>query len=167
MLGYDFCVRPANCDETVTETDPEQIVKQLSLRKASAVKADKEDIVIGSDTIVALDGIILGKPKDTADAYKMLQTLSGKTHKVYTGIAVKKATAEMTECVISSITFKKLTDQEIADYIQTGEPMDKAGAYAIQGKGAAFISHFEGDYFSTVGLSAFQVHEMIEKAKKL
>lgn len=163
MLGYEFEIKPADCDESTTITNPELLVKELSLRKARAVFLNNDDTVIGSDTVVAIDGKILGKPKDTADAEAMLMLLSGKTHTVFTGVTIIKGNNEITDCVACDVMFKKLTKKEITDYINTNEPMDKAGAYAIQGKGSAFVKKINGDYFAVVGFPCCYVNETLNK----
>lgn len=163
MLGFEFIVRPSNCDETTDITDPELLVKELSKRKAFGVKAEKTDTVIGSDTVVSINGSILGKPKDENDAFNMLKLLSGNTHTVYTGVTVLQNGNEITDCISCEVTFKDMTDDEIIGYIKTGEPMDKAGAYAIQGKGSAFVQKINGDYFAVVGFPCCYVNTVLNK----
>lgn len=164
-LGLHFITHSSEVDETVrTDISPEQIVEQLSLRKAKAVApCYNEGIVIGSDTIVVLNGQVLGKPKDQQDAYHMLQALQGRTHFVYTGIAV--INLETNETLVSSehteVDIRPLTDEEIYNYIATGEPMDKAGAYAIQGLGATLVTSIRGDFFTVVGLPLQRLSEML------
>ncbi len=152
MLGYNFIVRASDCDETTDITNPKELVKELSLRKAQSIIHDEDDVVIGSDTVVAINNKILGKPKDKKDAENMLKMLSGNTHTVYTGVTVIKGNLKITECIGCDVYFKPLSQKEIDAYIATEEPMDKAGAYAIQGKGSAFIEKINGDYFTVVGL---------------
>ena len=152
MLGYDFIVRASDCDETTEIKNPNELVKELSLRKALSVTHNENDVIIGSDTVVAINNKILGKPKDKKDAENMLKLLSGNSHTVYTGVTVIKGDLIITECIDCDVYFKPLSQKEIDVYIATGEPMDKAGAYAIQGKGSAFIEKINGDYFTVVGL---------------
>lgn len=154
MLGYDFIVCPSNCDENITVNSPADIVCELSFRKAKAVYCGENDTVIGSDTVVSINGMILGKPKDENDAEKMLKMLSGKSHMFYTGITVINNQKTVTDYVKSEVFFRKMKQKEITDYIKTKEPMDKAGAYGIQGKGAAFIEKINGDFYAVMGLSA-------------
>lgn len=151
MLGYTFEVRPADCDESTHLTNPKRVVKELSKRKAKAVACAPTDTIIGSDTVVAIGKKILGKPRDEADAFQMLSLLSGHTHTVHTGVTVLQGERAVTKCISCKVTFKKMTEQEICDYIATKEPMDKAGAYGIQGKASAYISKVHGDYFAVVG----------------
>ena len=163
MLGYDFKVMSANCDENTDIKNPKRLVKELSLRKASSIKNQKNDIIIGSDTVVAVRNKILGKPKDTKDAFNMLKSLSGKSHMVYTGITIIKGDITVTKCISCRVNFRKISDNEISDYIKTNEPMDKAGAYAIQGKGSAFVKSIKGDYFSVVGFPCCFVDVTLKK----
>lgn len=163
MLGYEFEVKHADCNENTNLTDPEELVKELSLRKARAVNCNAEDTVIGSDTVVAIDGKILGKPKDKKDAENMLKLLSGKTHTVFTGVTIIKGATVITDCIACDVIFKPLTHDEITGYINTLEPMDKAGAYAIQGKGSAFVTRINGDYFAVVGFPCCYVNQTLNK----
>ncbi len=151
MLGYTFEVCPADCDESSNIRNPRKLVKELSKRKAQAVIRDSNDVVIGSDTVVAIGNHILGKPKNEFTAIDMLKRLSGRTHKVHTGVTVIKGETVITKCISCKVTFRKLSEKEILDYVATGEPMDKAGAYGIQGKASAFIPKISGDYFAVVG----------------
>ena len=160
MLGIPFDVIVSDADESVPEgTAPGEMVKELSLRKAEAVSKNLsgEAIVIGSDTVVYLDNEILGKPKDGADAYAMLEKLSGRTHIVYTGITVifKSDSGEKAVSAVDAteVTFKKLAPENISAYIASEEPFGKAGAYAVQGIGSIFIERINGDFFTVVGMS--------------
>ena len=163
MLGYEFVVRASDCDETTNITDPAEFVKELSKRKAKAIDFSEEDTVIGFDTVVAIDGKILGKPIDEDDAAKMLRMLSGKTHTVYTGVTVLQNGTEITDAIACDVTFKEMTEMEILNYIKTKEPMDKAGAYAVQGKGSAFVEKLNGDYFAVVGFPCCYVNTVLNK----
>lgn len=155
-LGLDFQIHPSGADETVDDgLKPSEVVELLAVRKAADVATQyTEGLVIGSDTIVVLDGEVLGKPADEQDAFRMLSALQGKKHSVYSGLAVLDVAAghQRVGHVETKVSMRTLTEQEIRAYIATKEPMDKAGAYAIQGIGSLFITGIEGDYFSVVGL---------------
>lgn len=155
MLGVKgLVILPANTDETVTGLPPEETVQAIALEKAKAVagSAAASDVIIAADTLVYLDGGALGKPRDAADAAAMLRRLSGNRHTVYTGVALIQGGRELTFFERTDVFFRALSEEEIAAYIRTGEPMDKAGAYGAQGRGAAFIERIEGDFFNVVGL---------------
>lgn len=164
QAGYDFTVEVSDADEKISEKAPDRLVEELSMRKAMAVadlhKGEKQEenlTIIGADTVVALDGKILGKPKDEEDAYHMLQSLSGRTHQVYTGVSLlllRQGDIFTKEkfCVCTDVTMRDMSEKEILHYVRTKEPMDKAGAYGIQGKAAIFISGIHGDYYNVVGL---------------
>ena len=157
MLGYAFDCRPAHADETIPAgTPPEKAVELLAERKALAARltAEDADTVLGSDTVVVLDGAILGKPADRSGAARMLRALSGRTHTVYTGVALLKGDEKIVFHDRAAVTFYPLDDAEIAAYIATGEPMDKAGAYGIQGRGSALVEGIQGDFFTVMGLPA-------------
>lgn len=157
MLGYMFECRPAHADETVPAgMAPGEAVELLAARKARAVglSAGAGDTVLGSDTVVALDGAVLGKPSDRDDALRMLRALSGRTHTVYTGVALLKGEEEIVFHDRAEVTFYPLEEAEIAAYAATGEPMDKAGAYGIQGRGSALVEGIRGDFFTVMGLPA-------------
>ncbi|TMV52923.1 septum formation protein Maf [Paenibacillus mesophilus] len=169
-LGLPFTIDPADVDETMPEgTAPDVLVEELSLRKARAVAGrgghERGGIVIGSDTVVVLDGRILGKPRDEADAFDMLKAIAGRTHQVYTGITCIDISGEtvLTRHEVSDVTIKPLDDDRIRRYIATGEPADKAGAYAVQGIGALIVKRIEGDYFNVVGMSVRLLGEMLEE----
>ena len=163
MLGYEFVVKPSDCDENTDITEPALLVKELSRRKAKAVLCDDEDTVIGSDTVVAINGSILGKPKDKNDAVNMLRLLSGKTHTVYTGVCVLQKDREISDTISCDVTFKAMTEKEIINYVECLEPMDKAGAYGIQGKGSAFVQRINGDYFAVVGFPCCYVNTVLNQ----
>ena len=161
MLGLEFEIRPSEAEENVPEgLSPEETVMYLAKLKADSVPGEvkKDDIIISADTIVVLEGEIFGKPSGAGEAEEMLEKLSGKTHAVYTGICVNGIQGYEK----SLVTFKKLENREIRAYIQTGEPLDKAGAYGIQGKGALFIERIEGDYFNIVGLPLCRLGKMLK-----
>lgn len=163
MLGYEFLVLPSDCDESTNIKNPKKLVKELSYRKAYAVKRDCNDTVIGSDTVVAIGKRILGKPQNEADAFNMLKLLSGKTHTVYTGVTVLNNENVITDCISCRVTFKRMIDKEIKEYIETNEPMDKAGAYGIQGRGSAFVKAVHGDYFAVVGFPCCYIDSILKK----
>lgn len=152
--GLLFSVHVSDTDETLPDgITASDAVTELSYRKALAVaKKFPEDTVIGADTVVTLDGIILGKPSDEDDAKKMLRTLSGRTHQVFTGVCIIKNGKANRFFEKTDVTFFDLSDEEIQSYIATGEPMDKAGAYGIQGRGCTLVKKICGDYFNVVGL---------------
>ena len=157
MLGYEFQCRPAHADETTPAgVGPGEAVELLAARKARAAAEDAaaDAVVLGSDTVVVLDGRILGKPADEAQAAAMLRSLSGRTHRVYTGVALLRGGDARCFHQCTEVTFYPLTAAEIAAYVATGEPMDKAGAYGIQGKGSALVEGIRGDFFTVVGLPA-------------
>ena len=142
---------------------PAALVEELSLRKAAAVaqRAGKDALVIAADTVVALDGKVLGKPKSEEMAFAMLSALSGRQHQVYTGVTVMKGGCAVTEHERTTVTFRQLEPEEIRAYIATGEPMDKAGAYGIQGFGAQLIPGIEGDYFNVMGLPVYRLSRIL------
>jgi len=153
LTGLDFVIRVADIDETMDPgATPFDEVARLSREKALAVPRENDDVVIAADTIVVCDGQRLGKPRDEEDAFRMLTMLSGRDHQVMTGLTVLKGEHSETITEVTDIHFRALSEQEIRAYIATGEPMDKAGSYGIQGGAALFVSHLEGDYFNVVGL---------------
>ena len=166
LLKYitsDFEIMPSDIEEVASGTPKEQVIK-LALDKASDIAQKRpDDVVIGADTLVAIGDEILGKPKDKADAECMLRKLSGNTHCVYTGIAVIADGRIKTSCVVTEVRFNDMTDEEIDEYIDTGEPMDKAGAYGIQGYGGKFIDRIDGCYFNVMGLPQSVVYEMVRE----
>lgn len=202
MCGYDYEIIVSNADETIDENDPESFVRALSLRKAKEVfdrlsAAGRRDFaVIGSDTVVAFqkDGetkpVIIGKPKDAEDAVRILLMLSGKTHRVFTGVSViadipdESAAAQcsirkkeeiqtecsirekaeiQTECSITEVTFETLSPDEITDYVNSGDPLDKAGSYGIQGPFGMFVREIRGNYFTVIGMPIPVLYKMLKK----
>lgn len=155
-LGLSFSIQSSDVDETTNPgMQPQEIVEELALRKARKIASGlTEGVVLGSDTIVVLDGEILGKPVDDEDAYRMLHALQGCEHTVYSGIALIDAESGQSEVTHSrtQVRIRPLAPDEIRAYIATREPMDKAGSYAIQGIGATLVEGIEGDYFTVVGL---------------
>ncbi len=166
QLGLDFEVHPSNLDENATNHRlPEQLVEQLALEKARAVAARfPEALTLGADTIVVIGGDVLNKPADEAEARAMLRRLSGRTHTVYTGVALVHPASrrEVVDYEATQVTFAPLTDAEIDAYVATGSPLDKAGAYGIQDDfGAVFIRRIEGDYYNVVGLPLHRFYRML------
>ena len=152
--GVEFTVKVSDADEHIEpDTPPHEAVMLLARQKAQAVAGTcPGDLVIGADTVVVFGGAILGKPTDKADAVRMLRMLSGQTHTVYTGVCLMCGNAAETFFEQTQVTFYPLTDNEIEAYVATGEPMDKAGAYGIQGRGCTLVQGICGDYFNVVGL---------------
>lgn len=171
LLNLPFEVRPSDADESTPEDwKPEKIVTELALRKARAVigtEMPENAIVIGSDTIVVLDGQVLGKPANAEEAAGMLRRLSGRQHDVYTGLACigvpEQPARTLSGYRSASVTMRAISDSEIAAYIATGEPMDKAGSYAVQGLGAVFVERIEGDYHAIVGLPVALLYHMLAR----
>jgi septum formation protein len=169
QAGYSFEVHPAHVNEDpLPDEDPLAYVVRLARDKAESVfaeisfKGPAPTQVLGADTTVTLDGHILAKPEDAADAARMLRMLSGRTHRVITGVAVASAKGTEVAAEVTGVTFLSLSDDEIAAYVATGEPMDKAGAYGIQGLAAKWIPRIEGCYFNVVGLPLALVSTMLE-----
>jgi septum formation protein len=157
--GIKFIICPSDVDEDIDlNMSPEAIVMELAKQKAQAVFLKyPNDIIIGADTIVVLGNQILGKPKDQEDAYHMLKTLSGKTHQVFTGVTI--ISKEKTESFLSEsqVTMKPFSHENIKKYVESLEPMDKAGAYAIQGLGSQLVEKYEGDFYTIMGLPIFEL----------
>jgi septum formation protein len=187
QAGFSFRVQAAHIPEDpYPNEDPIAYVIRLAREKAhtvfdqlsaptgnppEAADVDAENraveplVVLGADTTVTLDNHILGKPEDAADAARMLRLLSGRTHRVITGVAVVTAKSTEVAAEVTAVRFLTLSDDEIAAYVATGEPMDKAGAYAIQGRAARWIPRIEGDYFNVVGLPIALVSTLLERYK--
>ncbi|PYX33871.1 MAG: septum formation inhibitor Maf [Acidobacteria bacterium] len=167
--GIPFEVQAAEISEEVL---PEEFAKncaeRLAREKALAVARQRpNDAVLGADTVVAVDGQILGKPADRADAARMLRMLSGREHQVITGVALIVGGQWFVSSEITRVTFSDITEKEIIDYVATGEPMDKAGAYAIQGIASRWIPRIEGDYSNVVGLPVALVYRMLRETALL
>ncbi|MBQ8925412.1 MAG: septum formation protein Maf [Clostridia bacterium] len=173
-LGYRFDIKTADFDEsTVSLEKPAHAVQALALGKAmaaaEATAVSEPTLFLGSDTVVALNDVVMGKPKDEADAAAMLRSLSGNTHVVYTGVALVEKYPDgdcgATETFVEAteVTFFELTDEEIDRYVGTGEPMDKAGAYGIQGLGRVLVEGIRGDYETVVGLPAARVYRALRE----
>ena len=168
-IGLQFKVAVCDADESrVDKSIPVNLyVQELAILKAGeAAKLDVGDaLIISADTVVYADGKIMGKPKDSAHAQEMLSALSGKTHSVFTGICVMRKRDMFSVCasVETKVVFKPLTESEILGYVSTGEPMDKAGAYGIQGKGSLLVEKIDGDYFNVVGLPVSKLCEILKE----
>lgn len=165
LLSYivdDFTVIPSNFEEIAYGTPREQTLQLAKDKAMDIAKSYPDAVVIGADTLVAIGGRVLGKPKDEEDAASMLKLLSGKTHEVYTGVAIVCCGNVLTECVVTEVTFDVMSDEEIDSYIRTGEPMDKAGAYGIQGFSGKFIRGISGDYFNVMGFPQNTVYGMLK-----
>lgn len=171
LMCENFRVIPSDCDETI----PADVAAELAPEYLSGIKcrciASVYDlsVVIGCDTVVICDGKVLGKPADEADAIQMLESLSGKTHDVITGVTIGRGCRYRSFSVDTKVTFRELGRDEILTYVKSGEPMDKAGAYGIQGKGALLVEKIEGDFFNVVGLPvsrlAEEMHEFLKKVQ--
>lgn len=166
QAGFSFTVIPSQIEEVITETVPENIVKQLSLQKAEdiAKRQSTPSLVIGSDTIVSLNGTVMGKPADENEAVRMLKSLQGQTHQVYTGVTLYESPSHVytfAEC--TDVTLYPMSEEEIYAYIATKEPFDKAGAYGIQGRFAIYIKKINGDYNNVVGLPIARLYQEIKQ----
>ena len=160
----DFRIVTPDIDEHMDRgLPPAELVRQISLEKAQAVaaQADPNAVIIAADTVVALDGVVLGKPADKEEAFRMLSLLSGNRHQVYTGLTVLRGEQVFSQWEETAVTFRSLTAEEIEAYIATGEPMDKAGAYGIQGYGALFIEGISGDYYNVMGLPVCRLGQIL------
>ena len=165
-MGVEFRVVTPDIDEHMErELPPDELVRRISAEKARAVaaQAGPDAIVIAADTVVALDGAVLGKPADELEAFKMLSTLSGCRHQVYTGLTVLRGQEMHTVSEETAVTFRELSEKEITNYIRTGEPMDKAGAYGIQGYGALLVEGIQGDYYNVMGLPVCRLGGLLKE----
>ena len=170
LITKDFTICESHFDESsITVEDNYKLPETLAFNKAKEVltKYTKNDVIIGSDTIVLLNNEVMGKPKSTEDARRMLKLLSNNTHEVITGLSILYNDKIINKTVITKVTFKKLSDKEIDDYIASKEPFDKAGAYAIQGLASKFIKSINGDYFTIVGLPVNALYESLQELKVL
>ena len=167
MLGVrDLVIRPAVDEECAPEgLTPDRLVQALAAHKAREVagRSTPEDVIVAADTIVWHGGRVYGKPRDEREAAAMLRALSGDTHEVFTGVCVRRAETELLRAVRSEVRFRELSDGEIAAYIQTGEPMDKAGAYGAQGRAALFVESITGDFFNVMGLPLCALGRMLHE----
>lgn len=163
LFHIPFTVRVADADESMnSQLPPFEEVARVSRLKAEAVPRDADDVVVAADTIVVCDGQILGKPKDEADAFRMLKLLSGKDHQVMTGLTVLRGDSVTVHTEVTDIHFRPLSDKEIWQYIRTGEPMDKAGSYGIQGGAALFAERLVGDYYNVMGLPVCRLGQILK-----
>lgn len=162
--GLEFEVQVSSCDENIDEQEPDKLVMKLSELKAKDVAAQNPDaIVIGADTVVAHKGCVMGKPADKEEAVKMIKSFAGDVHQVYTGVTVIVPLEKTyTYNVCTDVHVLPMTDKEIERYVETGEPMDKAGAYAIQGLFAPYISRIDGDYYNVVGLPISSLYSILK-----
>ena len=164
LFHIPFSVQVPDVDETMDPTTPPaEAVAQVSRRKAEAVSRGADDVVIAADTIVVCDGNILGKPRDEADASRMLHLLSGRDHQVMTGMTVLRGDQYRVCTEITDIHFRELSSREIEAYIRTGEPMDKAGSYGIQGGAALFAEKMVGDYYNVMGLPVCRLGQLLRE----
>jgi septum formation protein len=166
--GIEFVVHPADVAEVPREREaPRSFAERMAREKALAVFVLRpNDLILGADTVVVVEGEILGKPRDAADAVRMLRLLSGRKHEVVTGVCLAgpKLRTENTRSETTLVVMNTLSDDDIRDYVASGEPMDKAGGYAIQGRASRWISRIEGDYFNVVGLPVALVWRMLREA---
>ena len=166
IFGLPFdCIPAVGEEKTEGYASCEALTEGLARQKALevAAKADRDAVVIGSDTLVELDGVKLGKPKSEEDAFRMLRALSGRTHRVCTGLCCVKGDTVLSGVEITEVVFRELSDEEIYAYIATGEPMDKAGAYGIQGRASLFVEGIRGDYFTVMGLPLCRLGTMLKE----
>ena len=162
QAGIPFTVRVADVDESVLGAEsPADYVRRLAEAKAYAIEAADGETVLGADTTVVIDGEILAKPADAADARRMLVRLSGRRHEVLTGICLRRGGHAIRDYATTGVVFAALSDREIDEYVASGEPMDKAGAYAIQGLASKFVERIEGDYFNVMGLPVALVYRLL------
>ena len=173
QAGYEFTVVPSDVEEKIKSTKPWEVVVELSAQKAEDVynkameNEEQHIVVIGADTVVAIDGEILGKPENEAVAKEMLKRLQGRMHQVYTGVTLMwnegREDKKCSFCECTEVTFCCMTDEEIDNYVATGDSLDKAGAYGIQGPGAIYIERISGDYNNVVGLPISRVYQEMKK----
>jgi septum formation protein len=165
--GYDFAVAPADIDERLLDGEtPAAHVRRLALEKSALVARNHQtSIVLGADTVVVIEGMVLGKPADDADAAAMLGRLSGRTHDVLTGVALHTGNDRQCDVESTRVTFRELTAAEVAWYVGSGEPEGKAGAYAIQGLASRFVTRIEGSYTNVVGLPIALVDHLLRKIR--
>lgn len=169
-LEIPFEIKTGNVKETISTELPDEAVRELSLQKALNVAENEEEgtVIIGADTVVAFEKKILGKPKDAGDAVKMLKKLQGKTHQVYTGVTIlireRECWKPVTFSECTEVSFYPVSDEEIEAYVATGDPLDKAGSYGIQGKFGIYVSGIRGDYLNVVGLPVPRLLQELKKA---
>lgn len=164
FFPFPFTVRVSQADEKMdADKLPQDEVARISHNKANAVERKADDIVIGADTIVVCDGEILGKPKDEQDAFRMLSMLAGRAHQVMTGVTVLQGEKRVSFTEITDVYFRRLTESEIYNYIHTKDPLDKAGAYGIQGGASLFVEKIVGDYYNVVGLPVCHLYTVLRE----
>lgn len=169
MVGIPFSVCPSQGEEQIRGSSPKEVVEELSEQKAREVflKTSGEVLVIGADTVVAAEGNILGKPKNRKEAIQMLKKLQGASHEVYTGVTMlsrnENGEQQKTFHVMTAVEFYPMSEEEIESYVDTGEPMDKAGAYGIQGKAGIFVKEIRGDYNNVVGLPVARLYQELKQ----
>jgi septum formation protein len=165
MIGIAHTVVPPDIDETYPAGEqPAAHAERLAREKAAAIALRCPDtVVIGADTIVVIDSRVLGKPRDIEDAARMLRELSGRTHVVHTGVAVSRGGRMVSDVASVAVTFRALTHADITAYVATGEPMDKAGAYGVQGYGSTIVDHIDGDYFAVMGLALNTLVRLLQR----
>ncbi len=171
MLGVQFEIISADADEHSTENNPAALVTELALRKGRAVRDllikkgewSEDVLVIAADTVVAAANEILGKPKDADDAARMLRMLADSTHEVLSGVALLCGTRELAAAERTGVVFSKMSEADIAWYLASNEPFDKAGSYAVQGLASLFIKGLDGDYFNVVGLPVYRLNELVKQ----
>ena len=164
LFRVPFTIRVADIDETMDENKaPYDEVARVSAAKAKAVERGEDDVVIAADTIVVCEGKVLGKPHSEEEAYEMLRLLSDRDHQVMTGMTVLRGETAVTVTEVTDLHFRELSDREIYAYIATGEPMDKAGSYGIQGGAALFCSRLVGDYYNVMGLPVCRLGEILRE----
>lgn len=170
LIGVEFKIITSNKEEVISSTNPEKVVKELSMMKAEDVAAgvDGPAIILGADTVVAHNNRILGKPKDREDAIRMITSFAGEEHQVYTGVCIIRKEADGSCKTISfaegtKVSVYPMTSGEIERYVDSGEPMDKAGAYAIQGLFAPYIKGIEGDYYNIVGFPIAGIYQRLKE----
>lgn len=163
LLSIDFTIKASDiCEDLKEGLTNEEIVMDLALQKAEHIfKSNQDSLVLGFDTLVILDGIPLGKPKDRQDGFDMLRSLSGRKHRVLTGCAIVSSDVNELFYDYADVFFNEMTDQEINQYLDTNEPFDKAGAYGIQGYGARYINRIEGDYYSVMGVPLQKLYNLL------
>ena len=162
LFHIPFTVQVADIDEAMDPSiSPQEEVSRVSRLKALAVAGNSEDVIIAADTIVVLEGNVLGKPADRRDAIRMLTALSGRDHQVMTGVTVVRGSRILTHTEVTDIHFRSLSQAEILRYVDTGEPMDKAGSYGIQGGAALFVEKMHGDYYNVMGLPVCRLWQML------
>ena len=165
LFRIPFSIQVADIDETMdSHKTPYEEGARVSRLKAEAIPRERDDVVVAADTIVVCDGEILGKPKDETDAFRMLRMLSGTDHQVMTGMTVLRGDTALVCTEVTDIRFRPLSDREIHAYIRTGEPMDKAGAYGIQGGAALFAERMVGDYYNVMGLPVCRLGQLLKQA---